>query len=189
MWPKLLALLYCSDRESSDHGWHTRGLITHPAMPSCLGTSLFLEWYMLMEPLSRGWFLVFRCCTSSSVPTFLNFLFFSAATVKGYVINTLMPVNKPSIFLPNRSIQQDYLAENLICQKCMCETVQTLRRIYSPESQCPYSLSYSTTNSYHHWDWLNLQIWAPEEPCYPQRHKNSNPCTTEQVVHTCPNGT
>lgn len=98
----------------------------------------------------QGWFFVFRCCISDSVPTFLNFLFLNVATVTGFIISTLIPVNHPSLFLPNKIFQQNYLAENLICQKYMCETVQRLRRIYSPESQFPYSPSYFTTNSHHH---------------------------------------
>lgn len=105
----------------------------------------------------QGCFFCFQMPHLLSVPTFLN-LFFNVATVTGCIISTLIAVNKPSIFLPNKTVQKDYLGENLICQKCMCETVQRLGRIYSPESQFPYSPSEFTTNSYHHWNQLYLQI-------------------------------
>lgn len=158
-----LTLLYCSDTVSAGHGWHSRCLITHPTTSSVLRTSLVSEWQILMGPLSRAGFFVFRCCISYSVPTFLNFIFFHVAIVTGSIISTLIPVNQLSVLLPNKTVQQDYLGENLICQKCMCETVQRLGTIYSPESQFPYSPSYFTTNSYRHWDWLNLQIRIPKE--------------------------
>lgn len=139
-------------------------------------------------PSIQGCFPVFRCYISYPVPTFLIFIFFNVAIGTSFIISILIAVNKLSIFFPKQNCiaeisgRKSYLPEVYVW-----DSTKTKENIL-PEFQFP---SYFTTNSYHHWDWLTLQIWAPEG-CFKhctQRHRKSKPCTTEQVVCTCPNGT